>query len=111
MLVIKGDDSSWMDEGACRGVNPGLFFPERGEALNEEALRVCSRCAVKAECLDWAIDNRERWGVWGGTTAPVRRLLRRWELNDPDRAVLSRVQLGLPARRSPAGFRIGGDAQ
>lgn len=95
-----------MEEGACRGVNPALFFPERGEAHNGEAVKVCSRCVVKAECLDWALDNRERWGVWGGTTEPVRRLLRRWELTDVGRADRYRVQLGLPARRSPAHLSV-----
>lgn len=56
--------------------NPEIFFPLRGEA-GVEAKRICARCPVKAECLQFALETDERWGVWGGTSAFERRWLRR----------------------------------
>lgn len=66
---------AWQVHGACKGLNPDLFFPARGESL-DPARDVCNACAVKAECLAWALDNGEKWGVWGGTSERERRVLR-----------------------------------
>jgi WhiB family redox-sensing transcriptional regulator len=56
-----------------------LFFPERDGNANDdvrEARAVCSTCPVRVECLDHALDNDERLGVWGGTSRLERRHLR-----------------------------------
>ena len=55
-------------------MGPELFYPNRGES-SEEAEAVCARCPVKVECLEWAVVNNEKWGVWGGTTQRKRRWL------------------------------------
>lgn len=68
--VNLGDDPR--QYGACSGVEPDLFFPERGESL-EPAVKVCASCIVKTECLEYAIVNRERSGVWGGESERSRR--------------------------------------
>ena len=39
--------------------------------------RICTSCEVKAECLDYALDNDERFGIWGGLSERERRRLRR----------------------------------
>ena len=65
----------WMEFAMCRGVNPEIFHPLRGES-NAEALKFCDQCAVKAACLDFALVNREK-GVWGGTSEKERRSMRR----------------------------------
>lgn len=65
----------WVKDAACKGVDTGLFYPERGEPTRH-ALEVCKPCTVKAECLQYAIDNSERWGVWGGMTERQRRRIR-----------------------------------
>lgn len=39
----------------------------------EAAVRICNRCPFRAECLTWAIDHRERYGIWGGLTPGERR--------------------------------------
>ncbi|HSP04945.1 MAG TPA: WhiB family transcriptional regulator [Acidimicrobiales bacterium] len=62
--------------GACRGADPDLFFPDRGESL-EPAKRICSECVVRDECLEHALASGERFGVWGGTSERERRRLRR----------------------------------
>ena len=61
---------------ACRGTDPNLFFPDRGESL-EPAKRICGECVVRDECLEHALLNGERFGVWGGTSERERRRLRR----------------------------------
>jgi WhiB family redox-sensing transcriptional regulator len=52
---------------ACLAADPALFFPEPGDtAAEEKALAVCAGCPVLAQCYAWAVDNGERWGIWGG---------------------------------------------
>lgn len=67
--VLLGD---WEREANCRGIDPDVFFPERG-ADPSAAKAVCAGCVVQAECLDAALARREQHGVWGGLTAPERR--------------------------------------
>jgi WhiB family redox-sensing transcriptional regulator len=58
------------------GVDPDLFFPERG-ASTREAKEVCKGCVVKTDCLEYALDNGEKFGIWGGMSERERRRLRR----------------------------------
>ena len=71
----------WLYEAACRGVDPDLFFPDGESRVARKrtsvAKAVCGRCPVKAQCLQWALENDERLGIWGGFTAKERRRLRR----------------------------------
>ncbi len=67
---------AFMDLGSCRGLDPDIFFPDRGESL-APAKAVCADCIVRDECLEYALDHRERFGVWGGTSERERRRLRR----------------------------------
>ena len=61
----------------CREVDSGdLFFPEKGDSPRA-AKRICANCEVRDECLTWAINHNEAWGIWGGLTALERRKLRR----------------------------------
>lgn len=63
---------SWRAKAACRGVEPGLFYPvDEDEA--EDAKAICAVCTVREACLDWALSTRERDGVWGGATERERR--------------------------------------
>jgi WhiB family transcriptional regulator, redox-sensing transcriptional regulator len=83
----------WMDEAACGGKPIALWFPcffdENGIDIPDdgqiglivgdttwaygEARKICNACPVKSECLDHALDERERYGMWGGLT-PLERL-------------------------------------
>lgn len=66
----------WRVDAACRGMDPAIFFPERGDlSALLRAKRVCSRCPVVAECR--ASGTNERDGIWGGTTGRERRQQRR----------------------------------
>ena len=65
--------------GACLGLDPGIFLPERGEST-ARAKAICAGCPIQAECLDFALEHDQRVGVWGGLAAKERRRLRRGEL-------------------------------
>jgi WhiB family redox-sensing transcriptional regulator len=78
-LLRQGPDRwnpAWAEDAACRGVDPDLFFPERGGAV-DAALSTCAGCPVRAECLADALLRGERHGIWGGTSERTRRVLRR----------------------------------
>jgi WhiB family redox-sensing transcriptional regulator len=67
---------SWRARAACRGVDPDIFYPMTDEEA-EEAKAICRGCAVHETCLEWALANRERDGVWGGATERERRRMAR----------------------------------
>lgn len=69
---MRGSSDAWMDDAACKGLNPNLFFPERG-ASAAEAKRVCASCPVAADCLAFAYRERIGHGVWGGLPEQSRR--------------------------------------
>ena len=69
-------DKRWQERANCLGVDPDLFFPERG-ASTREAKSVCGSCEVRLECLEYALVNGEKFGIWGGLSGRERRRLRR----------------------------------
>jgi WhiB family redox-sensing transcriptional regulator len=66
----------WQERANCLGVDPDLFFPERG-ASTREAKAVCRGCEVQAECLEYALAHGEKFGIWGGLSERERRRVRR----------------------------------
>ena len=64
----------WRSLGACRGLDPELFFPET-EDQADVAKMVCHGCDVRISCLEHALASREKVGVWGGSTERDRRRL------------------------------------
>lgn len=71
----------WRQQAACLDEDPELFFPigNTGPALLqvEEAKKVCARCVVREQCLDWALSAGQDYGVWGGLSEDERRALKR----------------------------------
>lgn len=63
---------SWRDKGACRGIDPEVFYPVE-DTDAEQAKSVCAVCAVRQACLEHALTAREKEGVWGGATERERR--------------------------------------
>ncbi len=64
----------WSSQGACKGLNPKMMYPDFEDKEGTEAAKqVCSGCIVAAFCLDYALQNREQGGVWGGMSEPERR--------------------------------------
>ncbi|MEV1047858.1 WhiB family transcriptional regulator [Streptomyces sp. NPDC049916] len=72
---------NWRLHAACREEDPDLFFPigSTGPAVvqTEEAKAVCHTCPVRAACLEWALENGQDAGVWGGLSETERRALKR----------------------------------
>lgn len=77
MGISEIDESKrWQEQANCLGVDPDLFFPERG-ASTREAKAVCAGCEVRVDCLEYALANGEKFGIWGGLSERERRRLRR----------------------------------
>lgn len=70
------NELSWQRMANCLGLDPDVFFPERG-ASTREAKEVCRGCVVRSECLEFAVNNGERFGIWGGLSERERRKVRR----------------------------------
>ncbi len=77
LSLLEGEEErSWQTQANCMGVDPDLFFPERG-ASTREAKEVCRGCVVSDDCLEYALANGEKFGIWGGMSERERRRLRR----------------------------------
>ena len=66
----------WQTHARCTEVDPEIFFPERGGS-SKAARAVCADCQVRAQCLEYALNNKEQFGIWGGTSERERRRLRK----------------------------------
>ena len=74
--ALAVDDLAWQDYSNCAGADADLFFPERG-ASTRKAKAICNACQVKAECLEFAIQQSEKFGIWGGLSERERRRIRK----------------------------------
>jgi WhiB family redox-sensing transcriptional regulator len=70
------EDLGWQDRALCAETDPEAFFPEKGGSTRE-AKKVCRFCEVRAECLEYALENGERYGIWGGLSERERRRISR----------------------------------
>ncbi len=69
-------EAGWQDRALCAQTDPEAFFPEKGGSTRE-AKKVCRGCEVRAECLEYALEHDERFGIWGGLSERERRRLKR----------------------------------
>jgi WhiB family transcriptional regulator, redox-sensing transcriptional regulator len=67
----------WADWAICGETDPDpeAYFVEKGGSTRP-AKRVCAGCPVRQECLQYALDHEEAFGVWGGLSARERRNLK-----------------------------------
>lgn len=65
-------DVSWHDDALCAETDPDMWFPEKGGST-KPAKRICGDCLVQAECLEYALDVKERFGIWGAASERDRR--------------------------------------
>jgi WhiB family redox-sensing transcriptional regulator len=74
LAAAVGARPAWQAVGACRGLDPAVFFPEEGDAASAASAKViCATCPVRTECLEAALIRREKFGVWGGASEAERR--------------------------------------
>lgn len=67
---------AWQTDSLCAQTDPEAFFPEKGGSTRD-AKKICTSCEVRAQCLDYALANDERFGIWGGLSERERRKLRK----------------------------------
>jgi hypothetical protein len=65
----------WHADAVCK-VHPDVDWFSHSATDEAFALAICAECPVRAECLAYAVERGERFGVWGGMTARQRRRLR-----------------------------------
>jgi WhiB family transcriptional regulator, redox-sensing transcriptional regulator len=70
------DPLAWQADALCSQTDPEAFFPEKGGSTRD-AKKICDSCGVKSECLEYALKNDERFGIWGGLSERERRRLRK----------------------------------
>ena len=67
---------AWQSDALCAQTDPEAFFPEKGGSTRD-AKKICASCEVRSQCLEYALQNDERFGIWGGLSERERRKLRR----------------------------------
>jgi WhiB family transcriptional regulator, redox-sensing transcriptional regulator len=73
---LLGKGPKWQEQALCAQTDPEAFFPQ-ASITSRDAKRICSRCEVKYECLEYAMSHDERFGVWGCMSERERRQLKR----------------------------------
>jgi WhiB family redox-sensing transcriptional regulator len=76
LIVPVLDERPWAVFAACKNQDPGAFFPTTPEG-ERNAIRICQGCSVAMECLEFALETRARFGIWGGQTEKQRKALER----------------------------------
>lgn len=71
--LVEAYKKDWRGEAGCAGMDQEIFFPDRGHGLGRIAKAVCSTCPVREQCLAFALDTQQKFGVWGGKTEAERR--------------------------------------
>ncbi len=75
--VVEDDNPlSWQTDSLCAQTDPEAFFPEKGGSTRD-AKRICTSCEVRTQCLEYALENDERFGIWGGLSERERRKLKK----------------------------------
>jgi WhiB family redox-sensing transcriptional regulator len=65
---------------ACASIGGDFWFPEKSDGTSNSvemlmAKSICKSCPHRIECAEWGV-NKERFGIWGGTTESERRAIR-----------------------------------
>lgn len=68
------DDTPWRDRAACRGQDPDLWFPNKGQTA-KTGRSICASCPAVVQCLEHAVATQPE-GMWGATSKRQRRRLR-----------------------------------
>lgn len=96
---LRDDTQQWRQQANCRGTNPDLFYPDKGEPRHL-INAMCTTCPVQAECLNAGLGERLGW--WGGISPRDReriRAARRRQRRDVSRTTLTKEQVRAGAAR------------
>lgn len=72
--LLRQFDFPNLPAALCQETDPDLFYPEIGVS-SVDAKRVCRRCDERTNCLQWALDHDEKFGIWGALGPRERRKL------------------------------------
>lgn len=74
-LEEDGREIEW-DQALCRNhPEPDRWYVddiERLRRITDAAIEQCNKCPLKDPCLEYALTNKIRFGVWGGKTSRER---------------------------------------
>jgi WhiB family redox-sensing transcriptional regulator len=73
---VDDNPLAWQSDSLCAQTDPEAFFPEKGGSTRD-AKKICASCEVRVHCLEYALENDERFGIWGGLSERERRKLRK----------------------------------
>lgn len=74
--LLRLQELWWQVDANCKDADPDIFFPERG-ASTKKAKELCNSCKAQEHCLEYAIVNAEKFGIWGGLSERERRKIRK----------------------------------
>ena len=85
-MILNNED--WREKANCKKIGPEIFFADN-ENSNESkknvkaAKSICNKCNVRAECLNYALNNQIPFGIWGGLNSRERNsLIKKLKLNN-----------------------------
>ncbi|MDN5893869.1 MAG: WhiB family transcriptional regulator [Nocardioides sp.] len=81
-------EASWQERALCAQTDPESFFPEKGGSTRD-AKQTCLKCEVRTDCLEYALENDERFGIWGGMSERERRKFKKRVDGRPDLTIAS----------------------
>jgi hypothetical protein len=72
--LLSRANTAWMELGKCQNKDEDgkIFFPDPGNNA-VAAKRMCAHCPIREKCLDWSIETRQMYGIWGGVSEKKRR--------------------------------------
>jgi WhiB family redox-sensing transcriptional regulator len=83
--AVETEENPYVWQGAAmcigRTGEDSPFYPHESERKDQKlereqrAKEICGQCAVQQECLNYALVNRERYGIWGATTETERKVI------------------------------------
>lgn len=77
LTAASTDEDQWQGVCTVRADRPGSILPRKGAVRPAKAKRICLGCEVRDSCLEYALANDERFGIWGGLSERERRRLKR----------------------------------
>jgi WhiB family redox-sensing transcriptional regulator len=76
LAAEERSEADWQDAAQCATADPEAWFPAKG-GDSSPAKRICMRCPVRQPCLEYALENADRFGIWGGKSERERRKILR----------------------------------
>ena len=79
---MEAKNNNWFENGMCKGQPQEWWYPKdmnsrESRKLMVQAKILCGICKVREQCLLFALENEEVFGIWGGKTPVERGVSRR----------------------------------